>query len=200
MSGDGSARRPVYLVIALITLWLVGLHTMSEGLSVIQIVRDPLVVGSGIGGKHLQEVMQAAFASAVASHSNMVLPVGIAQLLLGASLVLVSMRALFRRPISTSIALQIVLANAVLVIVGYVLREPVRTAIVDAVVASGLEQQPGGSSRSEAAAFVREKVWWSFRIGLGLELGALVLSGVALASRAARGLSSVADPVARDEG
>jgi len=193
---DAGARRPVYLVVALITMWLVGLRTVGEGLNVIQTVRDPLQGSIAIGHGSLHEIIQAAIVSATAAHGKTMLPIGIAELLLGGALVVVAVRGLFRRNMSISIALQVLLANAVLTVVAYMIREPLRGAVVEAVVQSALEPQLRGARREEFHQIVRTKSWWSFRIALGLQLSALSLSALALSSRASRALAQAASPSA----
>jgi hypothetical protein len=186
----------VYLVVALITMWLIGLRTLGEGLSVIQTVRDPFQASSAIGHGSLPEIMQAAIVGATAAHAKTMLPIGIAELLLGGALVVVAVRGLFRRNMSISIALQVLLANAVLTVVAYVFREPLRAAVVEAVVQSGLEPHLRGARREEFHQIVRTKSWWWFRIALGLQLSALMLSALALSSRASRALAQAPSPSA----
>jgi hypothetical protein len=175
-------------------MWLVGLHAAGEGLAVIQTVRDPFQIAPVLGSGNLQDVVQAALVTATAAHGKTMLPLGIAELLLGGALVVIAVRGLFRQKMSIPIALQVVLANAVLVLVAYVVREPLRAAVVDAVVASGLEPQLPGSRREEFHEILRTKWWWSFRIALGLQLAALVLSAVALSGRAARAFARAPAP------
>lgn len=193
---DAAARRPVYLVVALITMWLVGLRTLGEGLSVIQTVRDPFQASGAIGQGSMHEIIHAAIMTTTAAHGKTMLPIGIAELLLGGALVVVAVRGLFRRNMSISIALQVLLANAALTIVAYMIREPLRAAVVEAVVQSGLEPQLRGARREEFHEIVRTKSWWSFRIALGLQLTALCLSALALSSRASRALAQAPSPSA----
>jgi hypothetical protein len=191
---EDGARRPVYLVVALITMWLVGLRAVGEGLSVIQTVRDPFQATNALGHGNLHEVIQAAVVTATAANGKAMLPIGIAELLLGGALVVVAVRGLFRRKMSISIALQVLLANFVLTVLAYVIREPLRAAVVEAVVQSGLEPQLAGTRQDESQQIVRTKWWWSFRVALGLQLTALVLSAVALSSRASRALARAPEP------
>jgi hypothetical protein len=197
---DGAPRRPIYLVIALIAMWLVGMNTAAEGLVAIQIVRDPFSSATPtLGAADPDALLRAAWMEAIAANARVTLPLGVAQLILGALLVLISARALFGRRASTSFALQVLFANAALLVVGYALRQPVRGTVVDAVVASGIEQRPAGLSPREFDELVRSKLWWTFRILLGLQLGTLALSAVALTRRAARELLAPAEPSPGEE-
>jgi hypothetical protein len=190
----------VYLVIALIAMWLVGMNAAAEGLVTIQIVRDPFSSASpALGASDPDALLRAAWMEAMAKSARVTLPLGIGQLILGALLVLISARALFGRRASTSFALQVLFANAALLVVGYVLRQPVRGSIVDAVVASGIEPRPNGISSRDFHELVRSKLWWTFRVMLGLQLGTLALSAVALTRRSAREVLAPAEPSPGEE-
>lgn len=197
---DGAPRRPIYLVIALIAMWLVGMNTAAEGLVAIQIVRDPFSSAAPtLGAADPDALLRAAWMEAIAANARVTLPLGVAQLILGALLVLISARALIVRRASTSFVLQVLLANAALLAVGYALRQPVRGTVVDAVVASGIEQRPAGLSARDFDALIRSKLWWTFRVLLGLQLGTLVLAAVALTRRAAREVLAPAEPSPGEE-
>jgi hypothetical protein len=197
---DGVPRRPIYLVIALIAMWLVGMNTAAEGLVAIQIVRDPFSSATpALGAADPDALLRAAWMEAIAANVRVTLPLGVAQVILGALLVLISARALIGRRASTSFALQVLVANAALLLVGYALRQPVRGSVVDAVVASGIEQRPTGLSTREFDSLVRSKLWWTFRIMLGLQLGTIVLAAVALTRRAAREVLAPAEPSRGEE-
>jgi hypothetical protein len=187
-------RRPVYLVIALIAMWLVGLNTAAEGLFTIQIVRDPFVRGVQAIGVDSEALLRTAWVEATAANAQVSLPLGVAQLLLGSILVLISARALFSGRASMGFALQVLAANALLLLVGYILRQPIRAGVVDAVVASGIEPRPAGLSARELESMLRAKLWWTFRAILGLQVGVLALAGVALTRRSAREVLAPAEP------
>jgi hypothetical protein len=196
----GGAKRPVYLVVALITLWLTGMNTLAEGYLTVEIIRDPLTsITSPLSGRGIEDVVKAAFFEALTKDARRSLPIGIAQTLLGGLLVFVSVRALFGRRASTSFALQLILANAALLVGAYALREPVRGAIVNAVAASGFEQQPTGMSAHEFDRVLRLHWWWRLRISFAIQLLALLLSGFALTRRTARELLTRVEPSTRDE-
>ncbi|HEY6556672.1 MAG TPA: hypothetical protein VI072_05340 [Polyangiaceae bacterium] len=198
-SPRAGARRPVYLVAALITLWLIGMNTLAEGYLTVDVVRDPFAsVVSPLSGRGMEDVVKAAFFEALAKHARTSLPLGVAQILLGGLLVFVAVRALFGRR-ATGFTLQLVLANAALLVAVYALREPVRGAIVDAVVRSGLEQHPSGMSAREFDHMVRLQWWWRLRVGFGVQLTALLLSAFALTRKSARELLTGVEPSTTDE-
>lgn len=189
-----SDRRPISVVVALIALWFIGMNSASEGFAIVELVRNPLWrASSSLSDAGVEAVHWRAFMQATREHGRLVLPIGIAQLMLGTLLVFVSIRALIARRASLSFLLQIVAANALVAVIGYALRQPVRGAIVEAIVLSGVEQRPAGTDSSAFADLLRTKWWWHFRIALGLQLMALTGSAWALARRPARELFTRAD-------
>lgn len=190
----------MYLVVALITLWLTGMNVLKEGYRTVEIIHDPLTsTASPLSGHGIEDVINATFFDALAKNGKTSLPIGIAQVLLGGLLVFVSVRALFGRRASTSLAIQLVLANAILLSVAYAMRQPIRAAIVNAVATSGFEQQPSGISAQEFDRLVRFHWWWRLRVSFGVQLLALILSGFALTRKAARELLTPAEPSTTDE-
>lgn len=202
MSGESeqSPRRPAYLVIGLVALWLIGMTTAAEGFAAMEIVRNPFSSAFGsLGGDAAQELVKRAFVDGVISISRTALPLGVGQLLLGALLVAVSTKALFARRASPTFALQVILANIAILILGYALWQPVRGRVVDAIVASGIEQRPPSVPPSDFERFVRMKSWWTFRFRLGIELAVLGLGALAVSRRAAREVLARAEPSTSEE-
>src|SRR5262245_5686674 len=168
---ETTPRRPIYLVVALVALWLVGMNSAAEGFAVIDIVKNPFSGTFGtLAGQAVEGVLKRAFVDGITSMARIALPLGIGQLLLGALLVAVCAKALFGRRASPGFALQVILANAAILVVGYALRQPVRERVVNSVVASGVEERPNNVSPSKFDEIVTQKWWWSFRVGLGLQL------------------------------
>jgi len=200
-SAETSARRPAYLAIALVALWLVGMTTAAEGFAAMEIVRNPFSSAFGtLSGEVAQDLVKRAFVDGIISISKVALPVGLAQLVLGALLVGVSTKALFARRASPSFALQTIVANAAVLIVGYALWQPVRAQVAEAVVTSGVEQRPSNVSQKDFDRLVRLKTWWTFRFRLGLQLAVLGLGALAVSRRAAREvLSGPEEPNASEE-
>lgn len=191
VGASASPRRPIYLVIALLAMWLTGMNAAAEGWLAIEVIRNPLVIApSSVGAPDLDSVVRGAFVTALADAGRVNLPLGIAELLLGGTMVFVAAKALFGRRASPSFALQVIVANLVVLVVGYALRQPVRGRVVDAVMQSGLEERPAQLAAADFDTLMRAKWWWSFRVHLGLQIAALSLSGFALTRRSARELLS----------
>ena len=189
-------KKPVMLGIALVAMALIGLHTLSEGYLAIEIVTDPFAGAALFPATQdsARDAANGAFVAAIVDQARVALPVGIAQLLLGGLLLAVSLKALFGRISSTSLALQLIAANVLLLIVGYLLREPVRSAIVEAIVAGGVQSRPDGVSAEQFAGTLRVQGWWLFRLKLAVQVGVLVLSGFALTRPSIRDALSPPEP------
>ncbi len=199
--GDGGPRRPIYLVIALVAMWLVGMNAAAEGWVALEVIRNPLTIApSAVGTPDVESVVRAAFVRGLAEGARVNVPLGIAELLLGALLVGVAAKALFGRRASPSFALQVLVANAAVLMLGYALRQPIREGVVEAVVQSGAEERPAGVTQKDFAAIIRTKWWWSFRIGLGLQLVVLGLSAFAVTRRSARELLAPEQSPGEEEG
>jgi hypothetical protein len=167
----GAQRVPTLFVIAMIMMWLLGMHAITEGVRAIDIVRSPLSESlAPLDGDSISDAAQRAFVEGVVQHANVTLPLGIAQLLLGALLAVVSVRALFGRRGSLSFALQVVAANAVLAVVGHVLHNPVRGSVIEAIVASGIAEPSAQLERAEFDALLRTNLQWGFRFWLTAQL------------------------------
>lgn len=187
-------RRPVFLIIALIAMWLIGMNAAAEGYITVKAVHNPLSAVSSLLGGDKSAVVLSAFIKAVSKHPHANLPIGIAQMLLGGAIVLVSINALVGRRASTSFALQVVAANALLMIVTYALRMPVRGSIVDAFIASGIAKPTNGMTVAHFQRWERIQLWWSFRLVLAMKVGALALCAFALTRRSARRVLAPAGP------
>lgn len=199
-SSETATRRPIYLVVALVALWLVGMNNTAEGFAAIEIVRNPFSGAFGsLAGQALDSVIKRAFVEGIGAVAKVALPIGVAQLILGGLLVAVAAKALFGRRASPSFALQVILANAAILAVGYSLRQPVRERVVEAVVASGLEDRPSNIPAADFDRVVRAKWWWSFRIGLGLQLAVLGLGALAITRRSARDVLAGPEPSPSEE-
>lgn len=200
-SEDSAPKRPIYLVIALVTLWLVGMTTAAEGFAAIEIVRNPFspAFGSLRAGGTEEALLTRAFADGVASIARIALPVGVAHVILGAMLVAVSSKALFARRASPWFALQVIAANMAVLIVGYALYLPVRGRVVDSIATSGLEQRPAAISPADFDKLVRLKYWWTFRFRLGIQLAVLGLGALAVTRRAAREVLARPEPSPSEE-
>jgi len=186
---DNAKRVPALFVIAMITMWLLGMHAISEGVRAIDIVRSPLSESlAPLDGDSISDAAQRAFVEGVAQYANVTLPLGIAQLLLGALLAVVSVRALFGRRGSLSFALQVVAANALLAVVGHVLHNPVRGSVIEAIVASGIAEPPAQLERAELDALLRTNLQWGFRFWLTAQLAGFGFVAFAVTRKSVRRL------------
>ena len=192
-------RPPVPLVVALVIMWLLGMYAVADGVRTIEIVRSPVgEVLEAFDGSDIGAIAQRAFVSGVSAHARALLPLGVAQLLLGSLLAVLAIRGLFWRRGSTSLALQVVGANAALVMLGYYLHDPVRRAVVEAVVADLAKQSPPEVSPAEFAAMARTNLWWSFRLWLIAQLVGFGFCAAVVARRSVRQLWAAPD--GRDAG
>ena len=182
-------RRPIYLLIALVAMWILGMDAAANGYVVVKVIHSPLSVPMSGTGK---EAVTAAMVHAIIQRPRVNLPIGLAQILLGGLLVLVSLKALVSRHASTSFALQVLAANAVLVVVTYALREPVRVAAVNALATAKLTPRPPSLSAAEFTRLQGAASWWILRALLGLHLAALGLCGFALTRKTARAVLAAA--------
>ncbi len=92
------AKRPRYLLLALIALSLIGLELSGEGYQLLRAATDPTFAGAQAAG--LDPLVQVAVRTqleAMGEHKRWLLPLGVAELLLGFVLVVTAIRALFRR-------------------------------------------------------------------------------------------------------
>ncbi len=188
---DRPPRRPILLGVALIVMSLVGLNTLNEGYATIELIRDPFS-GARVLGEQTDAITIAATQAriqAIQAHPTTLLPIGIAQLLLGSLLVLVGFNALIGRRASAGFALQAITASAILAGLGFVLREPIRQAIFDALAAASPKSSPISPTST----------WWIFRVKLAAELAALGLSAFALTRRSVREALAPPEPSADEE-
>lgn len=184
---DAPRRRPIYLVIALMAMWLLGMQVLVEGYQIVSVVGDPLAgAPSSIGDGSVQQASEAALMRGIGEHAGSLLPLGIARLLLGGLLVLVAAKALFVRRASPGFAVQVLLANAVLLAIGYAMEQPLRARVIEAVVPVALADLTVELPRSDLESLLRTQLWWRFRLLLGIELAALGASVLALTRKGAR--------------
>jgi len=174
---------------ALITMWLLGMHAVAGGLRAIDIVRSPLSESlASFDSDDLGDAAQRAFVRGVNNHAETALPLGVAQLLLGTLLAVVSARALLWRKGSRSLALQLLMANALLAVIGYVLHDPIRRSVVEALVAFLARHPPAEAPPSEYVELARTNLRWGFRLWLTAQLSGFTFAGIMLLRRPGREL------------
>jgi hypothetical protein len=161
-------RQPPYLGVALTLAWFLGLTTVQEGYVALRIARDPLAVDS----LRLPSQVSEALVNGLIECSRSALPVALAQVMLGAVLVIVSAGLLFGLRVPLDFAVQTIGVNLALTGVAYYLNEPVRRGIVTALVSLQSAETDSGLQHQAYA--------WGFRIGLALHLLALAFSATVL--------------------
>jgi hypothetical protein len=118
---------------ALVALGLVGLLVSLEGFQILSVTTDPAFATRETS--QLDPVVGAALRAqfeAVAELSRVMQPMGVALLLLGGALTIVSARGVFGRT-SVSTLLQLSIATALATVINFVLSGPVRAQAVAAV-------------------------------------------------------------------
>jgi hypothetical protein len=165
--------KPAYLLIALLSLWLLGISEAAEGYTSLQILSDPWFAGLD-GARAVVEVLLGT----MREHYAALLPLNIARLLVGSLLIALSAIAIFSGRLSVSFTVQTLVAVGLLTISAYVVEQPLRVARINALLAedSFLLQE-----RSELSSIDFEQLRWALeRAGLAAQLGLLSLSGFAL--------------------
>ncbi|NRA33889.1 MAG: hypothetical protein HRU17_11155 [Polyangiaceae bacterium] len=176
-------ERPRYLLLALIALWCLGMHDMSDGWHSTQLITDPLSSTLRPAGiNEWQSLYFDARFDAIASHNQLILPLSIGQLMLGAMLAFISTHALFGGRASVAFALQVIGANALLLIFSYILWEPLRQSMVELI----LQADPLPKELLAAGDDAPKLLWGQFRASFGLQLTVLLASALALSRRGAR--------------
>jgi hypothetical protein len=128
-------KRPWYLFAALVAGWIYGAQALSEGYEAIAFYRgeqvDVHTVADQIPDTKLRDVAVAAgehWLAAKQSSQGRELPIGVATLLLGAAMVLLSARSMTGREGARSALVQVVLVHAGVVIAGFFLTMSVARA------------------------------------------------------------------------
>jgi hypothetical protein len=187
--------RPVYLVVALVLVWLLGLFGWWDGFRLLDILHRPDLALATLDQVKDAELArkQAALINTMVAFRKTLIPLATAQFLLGALLTLASGIILFGRKQARSLLLQAMFAYAAFLSVDYVLQTPVRAVTMnpDLPALSG--------PRAVMALDTLRNVWqWVFRAVLGLQLGVLAMAFIAVTRRRARLL--FAGPSPRDVG
>jgi len=203
-------KRPWYLVAALVAGWIYGAQALSEGYEAIAFYRgeqvDVHTIADQIPDTKLRDVAVVAgerwLAMKQASQSRE-MPVGVAMLLLGAAMVLLSARSMTGREGARSALVQVVLVHAGLVVAGYLLTTPVARADVEfrTRMAAGLTQgmsDPAVQARAEQVTAWISRAWAPFEIVVQTIFSGLIV--VALTRPRARAFFPSAPPGTLGEG
>lgn len=179
--------RPWYLVPAMVLSWCIGVQGLMSGCSSVVFLRNATLPDvttaqrNAEGAGELQEFKLLFDAVELeASHrlARITFPLSLAQVLLGALLVIATGLAMSSRRGARSLAIQALAANAVLAGVTYALTRSVRGAAIDALVNAAQTLSPELPLR--ASFPTREALWWWSRVIttgeiVTLSLGAIVL-------------------------
>lgn len=167
-------KRPLLLVVVLFVTWTLGLGGLMSGCGTLEFYRsnthDTSIATNARMSQQMQEYVQAqqkARVHAMTLHQRRMVPLGAANMLLSALLVLACARALSLRPNAHWLAQQAVFANLAFAIVDYLVSAPVREAIIKAGVDHPLTTE--GLSSEQLATTFR----WAFRTGMLLQVAAL---------------------------
>lgn len=181
-------RRPLLMSVGLIVAWFLGLRSLQEGWTSVQLVKDPLAID---GLAWPPEEVRVALLASMQANAAVVVPLGIAQALLGLVLVIIAGAALFGGRLPLRFFVQLLAASALVTLLVYWLGEPVRRDLVAALV-----QAPGVVDAGELDEHTRAEVFrWGYRLSLLLHLVALGFAMMAVTRRAAREfLASVPPP------
>lgn len=180
-------KRPLLMSMGLLVAWFIGLRSLQEGWTSVQIVKDPLT----IDGLAWPEQVRDALLSSMQAHASVVVPLGVAQVVLGLVVVVVAGAALFGGRLPLKFFVQLLGVSGAITCLAYWLGEPVRRDLVAALV-----NTPGIVEAGELDEQTRAEVFrWGFRFSLGLHLVTLGFAIVAVTRRAAREfLASVPPP------
>ncbi|MGE0323253.1 MAG: hypothetical protein AB7S68_13165 [Polyangiaceae bacterium] len=189
-STSSAPKRPLYLVLALAALALIGMLVFLNGFQVINATTDPEFATRESSKLEpvVATVLQAQFETIAELHKVMT-PMGVALVLLGGVLSIVSMRGIFGRA-SAGTIIQLALATGVAVSLNYVLCAPVRSAAISAVEALS---NPEAKDIGRFLPVI-------YLIMPGFQLTTLLLAVFAVTRRAAReALSPASDQVSEEQ-
>ena len=170
-------KRPVYLVVALLLVWVVGLFGATEGCQTIDVLHRPDAVrqeNSRIGDSEMARRREALIDTVLAFRKT-VTPLAVGQLLLGSVLTLSAGLTLLGRGQARRLVLQAIVIYALFLPVDYLVRRPMRAVAIDAI-AEGSTFPPVNAS-TPASEILDQRIffWWVYRGALGLQLAVLTL-------------------------
>jgi hypothetical protein len=193
-TAKNASKRPVYLVIALLLVWMVGLFGATEGCQTIDVLHHPESVRVALDRMNDAETSkrQEALIDTVLRFRQTVTPLAIGQLLLGSLLTFTAGLTLLGRGQARKVALQAIVVYALFLPLDYVMRRPMRAVAIDAI-AEGVTFPPleeGGSSPE--ASDLRVVYWWAYRGALGAQLTILAIGLFAMTRPRVRAFFSAA--------
>jgi hypothetical protein len=188
------SKRPVYLVIALLLVWMVGLFGATEGCQTIDVLHRPDSVRTALERMNDMEMVkrQEALIDIVLRFRQIVTPLAVGQLLLGSLLTFTAGLTLLGRGQARKIALQAMIVYALFLPLDYVVRRPMRAVAIDAI-AEGVTFPPlEAGAASPEASDLRTVSWWAYRGALAGQLAVLALGLFAMTRPRVRAFFSAA--------
>jgi hypothetical protein len=173
-------RRPAYLLVAILTLWIVGVWESNVSFTILRTIMDPL---SGALDGAPDARTTDAFLEAIRLHRTQMLPAYSAHLLINLTMFFVAVRLLFTGRANIPFALQVIGVNMAVLGYVYYVSQPIRMAHVRAVMPElqRVAQETGKDPRSLIVL-----LWWAWRAMLIAELLVLATCGFALTRERAR--------------
>jgi hypothetical protein len=178
-------KRPVYLVIALLLVWVLGLCGTVQSCQTIEDLRQPGAARAALSKISNAQAMKQReiYIDTSLQFRNIVTPLAVGQLLLASLLTLTAGLTLVGRGQARRLALQAMVAYAIFLPLDYVTRGPVRAVIIDALAQSmplltfnGADVPPELSD----PRVIHQYAQWAFRVGLGAQLVIVALGLFAL--------------------
>ncbi|MET0592572.1 MAG: hypothetical protein ABW133_07730 [Polyangiaceae bacterium] len=193
-SARNPSKRPIYLVIALLLVWMVGLFGATEGCQTIDVLHRPDTVRSALERMNDLDMVkrQEALIEIVLRFRQIVTPLAVGQLLLGSLLTFTAGLTLLGRGQARKIVLQAMIVYALFLPLDYVVRRPMRAVAIDAI-ADGITFPPleeGGQSPDPGD--LRIVSWWAYRSALAGQLAVLALGLFAMTRPRVRAFFSAA--------
>lgn len=168
-------RRPLYLTISLLLVWLMGLMGATDGIASVDVLRDPHAARSVVERTLDPKVqlLREATIHAVLAARHVAAPLAAANLILSSLLAIAAGRALFGRNRGHKLLFQAVVAYAVYLPIAYVVGRPIRENILAALTdPQSLGITVDGLATAELALSADILPWW-WRIVLGFQLVAV---------------------------
>ena len=171
------SKRPLYLVIALLLVWMVGLAGSTQGCQTVYVLHHPDSARADMD--RITDVQiakrQEALIDTVLAYRDMVTPFAVGQLLLGTLLTLTAGLTLMGRGQARKLAMQAIVAYSLFLPIDYVIRRPMRASAIDSVASDLVFPPLEGTTTTPEVADLRVVLWWASRGILGTQL--LILGG-----------------------
>jgi hypothetical protein len=197
-------KRPLYLVIALLMVWLVGLFGSQQGCQTIELLHQPDRVRANINRSDDREQAKQGetLMNASLQFRHILTPLAVGQLLLASLLTLTAGLTLLGRVQARQLALQAMAAYALFLPIDYVARSPMRAVIVDVVAHSVTMPSVNGvlpPPELTDPAVRHDIATWGLRVLFGTQLAIVGLGILALTRPRARAFFGAAADRTRDQ-